>query len=189
MYKRFLLTFGLLLALMVMAACGGNGDNGDNGEAVAEEDRDVFMLSTSGAVEQELQSSGFSAMCLREDQASGDEPELVILSLAGVRFLLYLQFSASLLQQGTGTYPLVDRADSADQVAFNFEISERSWSRDASGEVTIERIPASEGETFALTLNVDEMTNADGETISLTGSVHVPINSENTLTNCFGLDV
>lgn len=189
MYRRFLLTFGLLLALMVMAACGDNGDNGDNGEAAVEEDRDVFMLTTSGAVENEFQSSGFSAMCLTADQASGDEPELVILSLAGVRFLLYMQFPTSLLQQGTGTYPLVDRAEDAGQVAFNFEISEELWSRDASGEVTIERVPAADGDTFAVSLSVDEMTNPDGETISLTGSVHVPVSSENTLNNCFGLDV
>lgn len=196
MLYRFLVT-GLMIALL--AACGGNGDNGANGadgtngddgtpeEEVADERR-PFMVSLTGAVEEEFEG-GFFAACDREHMMfTPGEYEYMVTSIAEPDYLLHLVVPQGVLEAGTGTYNVSDQAaegePSLNEVHVEFEIDEEGYTV-TDGEVTVEALPASPGDLLMVSVSAQASHTELGD-VNIDASLHIPVRNENVLANCFG---
>lgn len=180
--NRRLLVAIMLILMLVVAACGGDDTSQNDSPAAAadEEDRSVILLTATGDQEHVFESNGNMIMCLSEDEARGDDREFIFLSMS-TGFLLYLGIPTEIIQQGTGSYPLTTQSVGDDEIAFSFEINERTFN--GSGDIIIESLPAEVGDFFIVSIDA-ELTNFDDETIQLVGSVNRELSNESTL-GCF----
>lgn len=160
----------LLLSAMALAACGADTEDADGGAAVAETDAEV-LIRYSGAREGETAIGNLSLYCGNEGMANSVNTLEIYMMDQPV--IVNMVIPADL---EPGTYEVVGSDDNSDisgatpQASFEWRDMENGdlANYDAGkGELTIEQIPAAQGEPFVATLKMD-FTSEEGETVSTT---------------------
>lgn len=160
----------LLLSAVMLAACGADTEDADGGGPVAETDAEV-LIRYSGAREGKTAIGNLSLYCGNEGMAnSGNTLEIYMMNEP---VIVNMVIPAGLQP---GTYEVVGSDDSMDisgatpQASFEWrdmESDDRENYDAGKGTLTIEQIPAAQGEPFVATLKMDS-TSEEGETVSTT---------------------
>lgn len=161
----------LMMSLFLLAGCGREG------AATKETDAIGFTSTITGAVETELNGRGY----VRCDDSVG---ELAIGANGGLsnNILILLPRGA-----GPGTYEIVSEMTPTQASAgyVGQTIQDAYYDRDVSGTVTLDAVPAKNGERAAGSFTFTA-SDRDDKVVTVTGSFDFNVDAPSAFINCSG---